>query len=595
MIQWLIVSREDRLEEYLELAKLYNAGFEINDFFNPQLLDDIERQQAVIERYQAVGLPEGSTMHGAFLDVTVFSNDPKIRQVSELRIRQSMEIGRTLGVKGVVFHSNWNPMVYGEVYENQVVDRTVECFARMLEEYPDIEIYLENMFDSTPRILLEISRKLAVYSNYGICLDYAHANVYGTDVSEWVRELAPYVKHLHINDNNLQQDQHLAVGSGDIEWKKFRIYCQELFSDCSILIETTKLEDQKISFEYLYKLWAIPENQLRSGSTLLKPEELLERIFWYMNQLVDEKGFSSALLLLTDMGREIVHSERASFWYWDARKKQYWTLAALDSEQIIIPEGTGIVGASIQNNEIIVINEPYKDPRFNSEVDRKSGYVTRSILSIPVTNARGVVIGAFQAINKINAGGRSQFEQVDVKRLTMVAVYCGKILESHMLYHEAQVDQLTGLKNRRGFYEYYSDIVRPRLAIEKVSVIMCDIDFFKRVNDTYGHNAGDAVLVHIADILQRSVQGNGEVIRWGGEEFVLLLLERDGSQAIALAENIRETVESSVCRFGTQDIRVTMSFGVRELEETVSAEENIEQVDAKLYQAKEAGRNRVVY
>ena len=93
MIQWLIVSREDRLEEYLELAKLYNAGFEINDFFNPQLLDDIERQQAVIERYQAAGLPEGSTMHGAFLDVTVFSNDPKIREVSELRIRQSREIG----------------------------------------------------------------------------------------------------------------------------------------------------------------------------------------------------------------------------------------------------------------------------------------------------------------------------------------------------------------------------------------------------------------------------------------------------------------------------------------------------------------------
>ena len=102
-------------------------------------------------------------------------------------------------------------------------------------------------------------------------------------------------------------------------------------------------------------------------------------------------------------------------------------------------------------------------------------------------------------------------------------------------------------------------------------------------------------MVHIADILQRSVQGNGEVIRWGGEEFVLLLLERDGSQAIALAESIRETVETSVCRFGTQDIRVTMSFGVRELGETVSAEENIEQVDAKLYQAKETGRNRVVY
>lgn len=257
MIQWLIVSREEQLEEHLELAKVYNTGFEINDFFDPVLLDDEKRQQEVIECYLKAGLPKGSTMHGAFFDVNVFSNDARIREVSEFRIRQSMEIAGMLGVKGVVFHSNWNPMVYGEIYENQVIDRTAEYMKRILEEYPDMEVYLENMFDSSPRILLGISRKLADYPNYGVCLDYAHVNVYSSDTDEWVRQLAPYVKHLHINDNNLQQDQHLAVGSGEIDWQTFRIYCERFFSDCSILIETTKPENQRLSLEYLRKLWEV--------------------------------------------------------------------------------------------------------------------------------------------------------------------------------------------------------------------------------------------------------------------------------------------------------------------------------------------------
>ena len=119
-----------------------------------------------------------------------------------------------------------------------------------------------------------------------------------------------------------------------------------------------------------------------------------------MNEMVDTKDFASTILLLTELGRTLANSERASFWYWDKAKKQYWTLVALDSPRIVVPEGSGIVGASISGNETILINNPYEDPRFNPEVDRETGYQTRSILCIPVTNSRGEVIGAYQAINK---------------------------------------------------------------------------------------------------------------------------------------------------------------------------------------------------
>lgn len=327
---------------------------------------------------------------------------------------------------------------------------------------------------------------------------------------------------------------------------------------------------------------------------VLNAEELLEKIFFFMNEMVDTKDFSSTILLLTELGRTLANSERASFWYWDKAKKEYWTLVALDSPRITVPEGSGIVGASIENNETILINSPYEDERFNSEVDKQTGYQTRSILCIPVTNSRGEVIGAYQAINKMDDKGYWYFDERDQSRLTMAAVFCGKTLESQILYSESQLDQLTGLKNRRGYYEYYEKNIHPYLLQQSCSVIMADIDFFKRVNDTYGHNAGDVVLKCIAAILRNSVGTAGEVIRWGGEEFVILMRDCAVSQAAVFAEQIRKRVETSICYFEDIPIRVTMSFGVKALQSDLSPEENVKGVDEKLYEAKASGRNRVV-
>lgn len=313
-----------------------------------------------------------------------------------------------------------------------------------------------------------------------------------------------------------------------------------------------------------------------------------------MNEMVDTKDFSSTILLLTELGRTLANSERASFWYWDKAKKEYWTLVALDSPRITVPEGSGIVGASIENNETILINSPYEDERFNPEVDKQTGYQTRSILCIPVTNSRGEVIGAYQAINKMDDKGYWYFDERDQSRLTMAAVFCGKTLESQILYSESQLDQLTGLKNRRGYYEYYEKNIHPYLLQQSCSVIMADIDFFKRVNDTYGHNAGDVVLKCIAAILRNSVGTAGEVIRWGGEEFVILMRGCAVSQAVVFAEQIRKRVETSICYFEDIPIRVTMSFGVKALQSDLSPEENVKGVDEKLYEAKASGRNRVV-
>lgn len=255
MSRFLVVSKLDRLQEYKAIADAYGVGFEINDFYEPRVLDDEKEQSRMVEKYLENGVPDDSTMHGAFLDVVVFSSDERIAEISKLRMRQSVEIAKKLGVKGVVFHTNCNPMLAGDIYDNNVVSKTVafmeELLQELLEEHSSMQLYLENMFDDSPKILAEISQHLCKYQNYGVCLDYAHASISTVPMSDWVDALAPYLKHIHINDNDLKKDLHGALGTGQIDWNQFVKYYHTHFDQCSVLIEATEPEAQIQSLNYL--------------------------------------------------------------------------------------------------------------------------------------------------------------------------------------------------------------------------------------------------------------------------------------------------------------------------------------------------------
>lgn len=257
MGRFLVVSKADRLEEYLNLVKEFDVAFEINDFFEPDVLDDQEKQRQIIGMYVNAGIPKGSTMHGAFYDVAVFSKDDRIRDVSVLRMEQSMQIAAKLGVSGVIFHTNYNPGLSDESYKEDFVESTVKTLAGLLDRYPNVNIYIENMFDETPEILVGIAGKLKQYKNFGVCLDWAHANVYGKVLEEWTEALSPYVKHIHINDNDLNRDLHLAVGSGRIDWAYFAKCYSEFFTGCNILVETNDPECQRKSLKFLGMLLEI--------------------------------------------------------------------------------------------------------------------------------------------------------------------------------------------------------------------------------------------------------------------------------------------------------------------------------------------------
>jgi len=123
---------------------------------------------------------------------------------------------------------------------------------------------------------------------------------------------------------------------------------------------------------------------------------------------------------------------------------------------------------------------------------------------------------------------------------------------------------------------------------------MCDIDFFKKVNDTYGHDAGDIVLKHVAATLNYSVKGIGFCARTGGEEFLIVMDGFGAAQAKRVAERILDRIRGMVIEYGDDLIPITMTFGVVQAMPGVSTEELIKEADNKLYIGKENGRNQVV-
>ena len=331
-------------------------------------------------------------------------------------------------------------------------------------------------------------------------------------------------------------------------------------------------------------------------------EQILDNIFTVMERLYDELRLNKdapnnhmrVFEIFAELGRTLAGADRASFWRWDKHNHKLLTTAATDSEQIVIDEKSGLVGRAISENRTIVTNDPYNDPDFNAAVDKMTGYVTKSVLVMPVANCRGEIIGAFQVINKIGDG--AGFDEIsDVKRLSIAAFICGMALESDIFFADSQHDKLTELKNRLAlqsdFSTRYEKILRDGTPL---AMIMCDIDFFKRVNDTFGHNAGDAILKHVAKILRDSIYKLGDAYRWGGEEFILILTNSTLDDAKIIAERIRTTVMASVCNFGGDALKITMSFGCSEISAALSIEDNVKIADDRLYRAKETGRNKVI-
>lgn len=248
---YLIPDRND-IERSLQLAKEKDCAFEYNDFFLPEVLDDPKKQEEIITFYAKYRSDfSRDTMHGAFLDVTIHSSDPRIREVSELRIHQSMEIAKRMGLKGVVFHTGklagFNVASYLKLWH----EMNFRFFSELAEAYPGQQIYMENMFDEAPEVMAGLAAAMKDVPNFGLCLDYAHAALTDYPLAGWVKTLAPYIRHIHVNDNDLKDDLHQPVGTGKIDWQTYNRLMEENGIDATVLVEVKGYDSQKSSMEYM--------------------------------------------------------------------------------------------------------------------------------------------------------------------------------------------------------------------------------------------------------------------------------------------------------------------------------------------------------
>jgi diguanylate cyclase (GGDEF)-like protein len=206
----------------------------------------------------------------------------------------------------------------------------------------------------------------------------------------------------------------------------------------------------------------------------------------------------------------------------------------------------------------------------------------------------GRVLGALV----IEADAPAALTLEETRPLAVLGAVVASSLELVWSYEEvdrrARTDALTGLYNRMHFGEQLERMLKEADRNGPVSLVLVDVDHFKAVNDTWGHDAGDAVLKHIARIVQEGVRAVDVCVRYGGEEIAMLMAQTDGARALEVAERLRNRISATVVRHGGAEIAVTASFGIATYPETVSTKDRLfPSADEALYAAKREGRNCV--
>lgn len=189
--------------------------------------------------------------------------------------------------------------------------------------------------------------------------------------------------------------------------------------------------DEK-QFLYLLTVANAPLNFISSQNTL-------GLILEYAAFVADQKEPEMMLVALADMAREFSAADRTTIWLGNQKEDTLWTKVAHGIPPITIPASTGIAGFSYQKGEVVICNDPYSDNRFNPEIDKKTGYTTKSIVAIPIKNSENEIMGSLQSINKLSADDK--FNELDVSKLKLVSSYIGNTIELANLHKEIEDTQ----------------------------------------------------------------------------------------------------------------------------------------------------------
>lgn len=248
--------------------------------------------------------------------------------------------------------------------------------------------------------------------------------------------------------------------------------------------------------------------------------------------------------------------------------------------------------ANCNNEEIMsMLEKIQEDSKVMISADRRIGV-------FPL-QGEGTILGALVAYSTIGKLSANEIEYlVELTKQSGITIQRANVY-SEVLKH-ATLDALTGLNNRRQFeIRLKQETAQSSRKNTNLCCLMLDIDYFKRVNDTYGHSAGDCVLKGIAEIITKTIREYDVACRYGGEEFFILLPMTTLEETIAVAQRLRSNIQNAQIDIrdakvkGTPYLKVTASIGVNKFDKNLSADDFYQGADKALYESKLNGRNRV--
>ncbi|PIQ23853.1 hypothetical protein COW36_13525 [bacterium (Candidatus Blackallbacteria) CG17_big_fil_post_rev_8_21_14_2_50_48_46] len=318
-----------------------------------------------------------------------------------------------------------------------------------------------------------------------------------------------------------------------------------------------------------------------------------------INQAIISRSGNELLLQVLTIVIEAIQAQQGSIMLVDRDSGQLLLKVVYDPrrdlhpvnvhERISFSIGEGIAGYVAQTGEAILCNDPHQDPRFKPYHFQEMDQRLANLLCLPL-QVEETILGVISLDNK--AGG---FQAEDLIQLQDIAKQVAIAIKNAELYELSITDGLTGLYIRRYFQDMLEQELKRSLRFQmQTALILFDIDYFKRFNDTYGHQAGDAVLRRVASLVGHSIRdGVDTAARYGGEEFAIIMPDTDLQGAWQVAERLRQSIEAAHFEYEGQSLKVTISLGCAEFPlQADSRESLIEKADIALYASKHGGRNR---
>jgi len=309
--------------------------------------------------------------------------------------------------------------------------------------------------------------------------------------------------------------------------------------------------------------------------------------------LGSDQDVGATLSRLSELCCELLGCDACSVMLLDGARKELLARAAfgLRTEKVhrlSFPVGQGVAGWVAQRGEAARIDDVAADARFVVLDDAPRTPIV-SMACVPMV-ARGQVVGVLTA----TSGQAAAFRQSDVELLSFLATTIALDMENLRLHKVAVTDQLTGAYNR----EFLSARLPAELEAadggeRALSVAMVDVDHFKEVNDQHGHDVGDDVLCDVARRLRAAIRGGDLLVRYGGEEFLVVLPRASAGQAWEIGERMRARVAAGPVVVGARLLPVRVSVGIAQYRAGDSAAELVRRADGALYLAKGNGRDRV--